>query len=62
MKFDLAAKIGGVLVGLFNSIEVKLSFHKSADVPLEWCQGRVRFHKKGVIHVHHWRIDTYEYK
>lgn len=61
MKFEVSGKLGNALSEIAGTIEAKISYHKPMDVPIEWCNGSVKYLKKSVVYVHHGRIDKCRY-
>lgn len=62
MKFEASGKFTNALGSIADSIEGKLSIQRSTDVPIEWCNGHVKFLKKGLVHVHHGKIEAHKYE
>jgi len=62
MKFEASGKVDGIFGGWVNAIGGKISYQRSTDVPIEWCNGHVKFLKKGLVHVHHGKIEAYNYE
>lgn len=48
--------------GIVGAIEAKLSFQRSTDVPIELCNGHVKFLKKKLIYMHHGKIEECYYE
>jgi len=62
MKFEVSGKLNDALGGIVGAIEAKLSFQRSTDVPIELCNGHVKFLKKKLIYMHHGKIEECYYE